>query len=117
MTSDDLTIEQAERMKAVVGRHLNYLGQLTRRMDHREFDPNDALYVSARKAYNAIHEFNVRLHSDGQERHGEAGEAEVDCGAGCVIAARCQDQRPSAHENARKCAGKCAACGQFCCFP
>lgn len=62
MTSDDLTTEQASRIRAVVGRHLNYLGRLRDRMQRRGFPPDDPLVRDVTAAWNATHSLNVRLH-------------------------------------------------------
>jgi hypothetical protein len=62
VTSDDLTTEQAKQMGVVVGRHLNYLGRLQKRMQRVGFPHDDQLVVAVNKAFDATHALNVRLH-------------------------------------------------------
>ena len=62
MNSDDLTCEQAARMGAVVGRHLNYLSRLRTRMERRGFSPDDPLMRDVSEAWKATQGLRVRLH-------------------------------------------------------
>jgi hypothetical protein len=62
VTSDDITTEQAQRVGAVVGRQLRYLGRLRERLNVMGFPPTDPLFLSVTKAYHAVHDLSVRMH-------------------------------------------------------
>ncbi|MFO0788785.1 MAG: hypothetical protein U0805_04960 [Pirellulales bacterium] len=62
MNSDDLTREQAERLKATLLPTLRYLDRLKRRMVNRGFPSNDPLLCDVCGAYEAIQGLRVRLH-------------------------------------------------------
>jgi hypothetical protein len=62
MTGDDLTREQIEPIKAVVGRQPRYLMLLTTRMDRVGWSPTDPVYRAAFEAHHAVHALNVQLH-------------------------------------------------------
>jgi hypothetical protein len=62
MDSDDLTTEQAEKMHRSLFRLANYLSRVVRRMERTGFPPNDPLFKSARRAYDAVCSFCVDLH-------------------------------------------------------
>lgn len=60
MRSDDLTDARAlaERLRPMLG----YLSRLTKRMEQERFPVDDELYLSARGAYNAMHDLTVKTH-------------------------------------------------------
>jgi hypothetical protein len=62
MTSDDLTPQQAEVLKARVGQMLRYMNRLRTRMHKRKFPETDGLTRAVRDAHNALHHLNVHLH-------------------------------------------------------
>jgi hypothetical protein len=62
MTSDDLTPQQAEVLKARVGLMLRYMNRLRQRMHKRKFPEVDELSRAVRDAHNALHHLNVHLH-------------------------------------------------------
>jgi hypothetical protein len=62
MDSRSLTCAQAEKIGKTIGRQLNYLRRLIKRMEHQRFPPKDSLYLEATAAFNAIHKLNVSLH-------------------------------------------------------
>ncbi len=62
MDSDELTTEQAERMHKSLFQLANYLCRVVKRMERTGFPPNDPLFKSARRAYDAFCSFCVDLH-------------------------------------------------------
>jgi hypothetical protein len=62
LTGNDLTLEQAERLRAKAAEMLRYLGALNKRIQQRRFPPNDPLVIAGREAYNAMHTLHVELH-------------------------------------------------------
>ena len=62
MDSTKITTAQAEVLKRHTRPMLRYLGAMLKRMHKRRFPPQDELLRSTQKAYNAVHELNVRIH-------------------------------------------------------
>jgi hypothetical protein len=62
MDSDKLTTEQAGKMHKSLFRLANYLSRVVKRMERTGFPPNDPLFKSARRAYDAVCSFCVDLH-------------------------------------------------------
>ena len=62
MRSDDLTCEQARKLKEQLWPMLNYLGRLQKRIDKRQFPRDDKLAELVRDAYKAMHALNVEVH-------------------------------------------------------
>jgi hypothetical protein len=62
MDSKALTCKQAEIIGKTIGRQLNYLGRLLKRMYHQHFPPANSLRMKVTTAFNAIHSLNVSLH-------------------------------------------------------
>jgi hypothetical protein len=62
MDSDKLTTEQAEQMHKSLFRLANYLCRVVKRMERTRFPPDDPLFKSARRAYDAVCSFCVDLH-------------------------------------------------------
>lgn len=62
MDANDLTTEQAARMRASLIPALGYLGRLCRRMEQKGFAPDDKLYGLATKANDAMQHLCVELH-------------------------------------------------------
>jgi hypothetical protein len=65
VTSDDLTPDQAERLKDVVGRQLRFLNRLVARMQQRQFPTDDPLWIGAIAARNAAQDLFVAAHYAG----------------------------------------------------
>lgn len=61
MTSDDLTIEQAEFLRGQVASSPRFLGRLTERMDELSFPPGDTLKVAAERARKAMADLHIDL--------------------------------------------------------
>ena len=62
MRGDDLTPDQAQRLKATIRPMLIYLGRLKKRMEKRRFPLDDKLFQTVLRAYDVIHELNVHVH-------------------------------------------------------
>ena len=62
MDADDLTTEQAARIREALVPSFGYLTKLCRRMEQTEFTPDDKLYRLAGEAQNAMHHLCVELH-------------------------------------------------------
>jgi hypothetical protein len=62
MDSDDLTHEQAGKMHKSLFRLANYLARVVKRMERTRFPPDDPLFKSARRAYDAVCSFCMDLH-------------------------------------------------------
>jgi hypothetical protein len=62
VTSDDLTPQQAEVLKAQASWMLRYMNRLRKRMHKRKFPETDELTRAVRDAHNALHNLNVHLH-------------------------------------------------------
>jgi hypothetical protein len=62
MDSDELTTEQAAQMHRSLFRLANYLNRVVKRMERTGFPPNDPIFLSARRAYDAISTFCMDLH-------------------------------------------------------
>ena len=62
MTSDDLTPQQAEALKAILGRHLRFLNRLQERMNQRKFATDDPLWLAVVHARNAAQDLFVACH-------------------------------------------------------
>jgi hypothetical protein len=62
MDSDKLTTEQAGRMHKSLFRLANYLCRVVKRMERTRFPPDDPLFKSARRAYDAVCSFCMDLH-------------------------------------------------------
>jgi hypothetical protein len=70
-----ITPEQARILSLTVGRYLNYLGRLRRRMELRGFTPTMPLYQLVNDAYDKTHALSVELHYLGCESGvGRSGE-------------------------------------------
>ena len=67
MTSDDLTPEQAEALKALVARQLRFLNRLQERMNHLRFPTDDPLWLGVVHARNAAQDLFVACHYAGCE--------------------------------------------------
>jgi hypothetical protein len=62
MDSDKLTTEQAGQMRQSLFRLTNYLSRVVTRMERTGFPPDDPLFKSARRAYDAVCSFCMDLH-------------------------------------------------------
>jgi hypothetical protein len=62
MDSDKLSTEQAGQMRKSLFRLTNYLSRVVKRMERTGFPPNDPLFKSARRAYDAVCTFCMDLH-------------------------------------------------------
>jgi len=62
MDSASLTREQVEKLIEVIGRQLNYLGRLRKRMEAMRFPHNDPIYLDVSAAWDATQRLSVRLH-------------------------------------------------------
>jgi hypothetical protein len=62
MDSEELTTEQAAKMHKSLFRLANYLSRVVKRMERRGFPPDDPLFKSARRAYDAVCSFCMDLH-------------------------------------------------------
>jgi hypothetical protein len=62
MDSGDLTTEQAAQMHKSLFRLANYLSRVVKRMERRGFPPDDPIFQSARRAYDAVCSFSMDLH-------------------------------------------------------
>jgi hypothetical protein len=62
MDSSDLTTEQATQMHGSLFKLANYLSRVVRRMERTGFPPNDPLFKSASRAYDAVCSLCVDLH-------------------------------------------------------
>jgi len=62
MDANDLTTEQAAKIRAALVPTLSYLGRLRERMDKTGFTPDDKLRGLTSQAYNALHHLCVELH-------------------------------------------------------
>jgi hypothetical protein len=62
MDSGDLTTDQAAQMRKSLFRLANYLNRVVNRMERTGFPPNDPLFQSARRAYDAVCTFSMDLH-------------------------------------------------------
>jgi hypothetical protein len=61
MDSDKLTTEQAGQMRQSLFRLTNYLSRVVTRMERTGFPPDDPLFKSARRAYDAVCSFCMDL--------------------------------------------------------
>lgn len=68
MDSGELTAEQAERLKQVLGRHLRFLNRLVERMQQRQFPLEDPLWIAAVTARNAAQDLFTAAHYAGCKR-------------------------------------------------
>jgi hypothetical protein len=62
MNCDDLTHEQAGKLREVIGPHMEYLFRLRERMTKMGFLTDDKLYQLVDKAYGAMHSLFIELH-------------------------------------------------------
>ena len=62
MRSTDLTAKQAQALAERLRPMLGYLSRLTKRMEQERFLDDDELLLSAREAYNAVHDLTVKAH-------------------------------------------------------
>ncbi len=62
MNSDDLTPAQAERLKAVLGRHLRFLNRLVTRMQQLQFPLDDPLWVATVAARDKAQDLLTAAH-------------------------------------------------------
>ena len=62
MDSDKLTTKQADQMRRSLYRLANYLSRIVTRMERTRFPPDDPLYKSARRAYDAVGSLYMDLH-------------------------------------------------------
>jgi hypothetical protein len=65
VTSDDLTPDQAEALKAIVGRQLRFLNRMVGRMQQRQFPVDDAVWLASIAARNAAQDLFVACHYAG----------------------------------------------------
>ena len=65
MDSSDLTPEQAERLKVIVGRQLRFLNRMVGRMQQRQFPVDDPIWVAGIAARNAAQDLFVACHYAG----------------------------------------------------
>jgi len=65
VNSDDLTPEQAERLKAVASRYLRFLNRLCGRMQQLQFPLDDPLWLAATSARNAAQDLHTAAHYAG----------------------------------------------------
>jgi len=63
--STDLTPEQAERLKAIVGRQLRFLNRMVGRMQQRQFPVDDPIWVASIAARNAAQDLFMACHYAG----------------------------------------------------
>jgi hypothetical protein len=62
MDSGDLTTEQARAMHRSLFRLANYLSRVVRRMEQAGFPPDDHLFQTTKRAYDAICTLCMELH-------------------------------------------------------
>jgi hypothetical protein len=62
MDSDELTTEQTGQMRKSLFRLANYLSRMVKRMERTGFPPNDPLFKSARRTYDAVTSFCMDPH-------------------------------------------------------
>ena len=62
MRSTDLTDAQARALAERLRSMLGYLSRLTKRMEQERFPNDDELLLSAREAYNAMHDLTVKAY-------------------------------------------------------
>jgi hypothetical protein len=62
MDSSNLTMEQAAQMHKSLFRLANYLSRMVKRMERTGFPPNDPLFKSASRAYDAVCSVCMDLH-------------------------------------------------------
>ena len=62
MRSNDLTADQAQTLAVRLRPMLGYLSRLTKRMEQERFPDDDELLLSAREAYNAMHDLTIKAH-------------------------------------------------------
>ncbi|HEX3657038.1 MAG TPA: hypothetical protein VHV55_14585 [Pirellulales bacterium] len=60
--ANDLTTEQAARIREALVPALGYLGRLRERMDRTGFAPDDELRGLTSAAYDAVHHLCVEMH-------------------------------------------------------
>ena len=65
MDSSDITPEQAERLKAIVGRQLRFLNRMVSSMQQRQFPVDDPVWVAGIAARNAAQDLFVACHYAG----------------------------------------------------
>ena len=62
MDSQSLTPEQADSIRLEIGKSLNYLHRLRRRMEQTGFPPSDSLYRAVVAAQDAMASLHVDAH-------------------------------------------------------
>jgi hypothetical protein len=62
MDSSHIRPEQALRLRRAIRRPLQYVGRLRQRMELLGFPPDDRLYLSVCRAFDALQELHVRAH-------------------------------------------------------
>jgi hypothetical protein len=62
MDGTDLTTEQARKMHQSLFRLANYLSRVVRRMEQTGFPPDDHLYQTTKRAYDAVCTLCMELH-------------------------------------------------------
>jgi hypothetical protein len=62
MDSSELTTEQACKMHQSLFRLANYLSRVVRRMEKKGFPPDDHLYQTTKRAYDAVCTLCMELH-------------------------------------------------------
>lgn len=62
VTSKDLKSDQAEKLMAVVGRQLDFLSRLQKRMQTCRFPHNDPLVIAAFKAHDGVQHLYMAAH-------------------------------------------------------
>ena len=65
VTSKDLTPEQSERLKQILGRQLRFLNKLVARMQQLQYPLDDPLWVAAIAARNAAQDLHTAAHYAG----------------------------------------------------
>ena len=65
MDSTDITPEQAERLKSIVGRQLRFLNRMIGRMQQRQFPVDDPIWLASIAARNASQDLFVACHYAG----------------------------------------------------
>jgi hypothetical protein len=63
VTSDDLTLAQAQKLRDDLHPAANYLARLVTRMREQRFPPEDKLLLKVVKAYDAMLELSHELHA------------------------------------------------------
>lgn len=63
MQSEDITYDQAWKIDASLRPQLDYLFQLTKRMESQGFPPDDPLLCDAQQALDAIRQLTNRVRS------------------------------------------------------